>query len=682
MSNKIQVYFHEFNILMDNAVYLPLVSGILKTNALTDEKIRENYEFMPFLFIRKPIQEIIPAYDNPGIAAFSVSMWNANLSLALAKEVKERYPNCLIVFGGPNVPFDAKEFFEKHPFIDVTVRGEGEHTFNEILLRNLESRDFSNVAAISYRDPITKQCIKIEGEPEIVKDLDAYPCPYSSGAFDSLLPLGYDFQAIIETNRGCPFLCSFCFWGQGTMKMGKKYRHFGTDRVKNIAEWCGKNNIKYIFCADSNFGIFKRDVEIAQYFVDAKQKYGAPEKFRVCYGKNAEDTIYQVGKLLHSADMEKGITMSRQSNDKVVLLNIRRSNIKLSVYNSLSRKYDNDGIPVYTEFILGLPGETYETFLAGIDEIFECAVKTQVFVYFCQILNNTELSQPDYMKKFDMKTVTIPLTEVHGSIGKNKEVMETEEIVISNSSLTLDNWKKSAVLSWTIQLFHSCKLGFYLMLYMHEQCKVKYLDFIDFLASRKTKLDVKIINKVFDRFYVSLDEILAGNSYCRILDDCMPIYWTQEEAAYLDIADNKDEFYVELLDVIEEFLASKNISYNRQHLAEVVEYQRAIIPSYKPPSKTVIRFQYNVPEYFEKFLTEIIALKLDPNVLHIEAISYPDKVEFSKKVVLHGRKSNKMLNKVNIQKSSSNADHVSTTPLLEMAPDLSEIKDIGASLQR
>ena len=105
-----------------------------------------------------------------------------------------------------------------------------------------------------------------------------------------------NFQAIVETNRGCPYMCSFCFWGMGGFN--KKFRFFSLSRIKEIAEWCGKNRIKYIFCADSNFGIFERDLEVVNCFVQAKLKYGFPEKFRVCYAKNAENRVYEISKLL------------------------------------------------------------------------------------------------------------------------------------------------------------------------------------------------------------------------------------------------------------------------------------------------------------------------------------------------------------------------------------------------
>ena len=52
ISEKARIYFNEYNILMDNSVYLPLVSGSLHVRALHDEQLRETYEFMPYIFYR------------------------------------------------------------------------------------------------------------------------------------------------------------------------------------------------------------------------------------------------------------------------------------------------------------------------------------------------------------------------------------------------------------------------------------------------------------------------------------------------------------------------------------------------------------------------------------------------------------------------------------------------------
>ena len=85
-----KVYFNEYNVLMDNAVYLPIVSGKLQAFAEKDRGIKNSHEFMPFVYHRDKPSEIISKYENPDVVAFSVSMWNSNLSLEVAKGIKER----------------------------------------------------------------------------------------------------------------------------------------------------------------------------------------------------------------------------------------------------------------------------------------------------------------------------------------------------------------------------------------------------------------------------------------------------------------------------------------------------------------------------------------------------------------------------------------------------------------
>ena len=107
-----QIYFNEYNMLMGNSVYFPLVSGMLQAYAQTKDVIKKNYQFMPFIFFRDDPDKIISTYQNPSVAAFSASMWNMNLCLIVAKRVKEKFPNCLIVFGGPHVPFEPTDLLQ------------------------------------------------------------------------------------------------------------------------------------------------------------------------------------------------------------------------------------------------------------------------------------------------------------------------------------------------------------------------------------------------------------------------------------------------------------------------------------------------------------------------------------------------------------------------------------------
>lgn len=644
-----KVYFNEFNVLMEKAAYLPIVSGLLRAYAENSEHLRSDYDFMPFLFHRDHPERIIAQYQDPSVAAFSVSMWNEQLNLEVAKQVKELYPECLIVFGGPHVPHDPQAYFEQFPFVDIAVRGEGEEAFSEILTRFLTSRDFDGIAGISWRDSVTDKCIRNpEARPQS-RDLDIYPSPYLEGLFDDLVANRQDikFQAIIETNRGCPFLCTFCFWGQGGLS--RKYRFHGIDRVGRELEWCAQSRIRYVFNADSNFGMHPRDREIAQILVDIKRKYGYPEKFRTCFGKNTDDKIYEIAMLLHQHDLEKGITLARQSNDIETLKNIKRANIKLSTYRNLQVRFNEGNVPVYTELILGLPGETYQTWLEGIEELLESGLKNQIFIYQCEVYPNTELGDLEYQRKFGIVTKRIKLTEIHGSIRRNNLVPEYQDIVVSTNSMSVDEWRKMCIFSWVTMVLHSLKLGFFLLIYLAYRFGIRYIDFIAYISECQIPLNIgSIWRDEVALFHRQVDRLLDGHGRGHEMPGYGDIYWDEEEASFLRTSEKLNLFYEELFMLVQAFLKERGISYNVAELEEVIRYQQMRIPSLELTGITEWKFNSNLPEFFETHFSAMpVALDSKPQILKVHHKDYQqNKILYARQTILWGRKSGTMMTHV------------------------------------
>ena len=174
---KKRVYFNEYNMKIGNSTYFPIASGLLHCYAETFKDIRAHYQFEPYIFYRDSPEVLLSKYQSPAIAAFSVSMWNENLSLVVARLVKRKYPNCLIVCGGPSIPFEAEHYLRENDFIDVVCRGEGEKVFAQILQRYIVTDQFSNIPGISYRCKKTNTVIKNEGNIGITKNLDEFPSP-------------------------------------------------------------------------------------------------------------------------------------------------------------------------------------------------------------------------------------------------------------------------------------------------------------------------------------------------------------------------------------------------------------------------------------------------------------------------------------------------------------------------
>src|SRR2546430_15406249 len=111
---KTRAYFFQFGFRYGNEVYLPYSVGALWAYARTLPEIDERYENAGFVFLRDDPDRIVTALDRPQVAAFSTYMWNWEMSVAVARRIKERFPACLVVFGRPHVPSAAEGFLARH----------------------------------------------------------------------------------------------------------------------------------------------------------------------------------------------------------------------------------------------------------------------------------------------------------------------------------------------------------------------------------------------------------------------------------------------------------------------------------------------------------------------------------------------------------------------------------------
>ena len=180
----------------------------------------------------------------------------------------------LIVFGGPEVAITDPKLFVDNPFMDLVICYEGEITFKRVL-KAFESRDWETVPGLLINR--NGEAVKTE-DAERIETLEEVPSPYLSGIFDDLIAKHPEvtWQGTLETNRGCPFACTFCDWGSLTYNKVKK---FELQRVFDELEWMAKHNFDWISITDANFGMFpERDGMIADKIIEMQEKYGSPRK--------------------------------------------------------------------------------------------------------------------------------------------------------------------------------------------------------------------------------------------------------------------------------------------------------------------------------------------------------------------------------------------------------------------
>src|SRR5258708_31712612 len=193
-----------------------------------------------------------------------------------------------------------------------------------------------------------------------VRDLDEIPSPFLEGAFDAIMAANPNesWIGLWETNRGCPCRCTFCDWGSAT---AAKVTKFGEERLFSEVDWFARKRVEYIFCCDANFGIQKRDVDIARYVAKVKAETGFPRALSVQNTKNATERAYETQKLLSDAGLNKGVALSMQSVDETTMLAINRDNISLDTYMEWQRPFTRDRVETYSDPILGLPAQTYHS---------------------------------------------------------------------------------------------------------------------------------------------------------------------------------------------------------------------------------------------------------------------------------------------------------------------------------
>lgn len=380
----------------------------------------------------------------PQILGLSHYQWNSNLNLKIVEAAKALNPKTIAVMGGPH--FDAtntewmSSFFKNRPQIDFHIEREGERTFTELMMAllaadlepdRLDTDDwpctlfgYDHASRTLLHNPI--------GKHERL-DLSTVPSPYLSGWMDEFLDDQY-LAPIIETNRGCPYSCSFCAWGNATQS---KVRQFPLEQVVEEIRYVskrGSNPQKLLYLADANFGILKRDEEIARTIADCSITQGFPTQTYVYFAKNTNDKVIRVAELMRTVT---SMSMSKQSVNDTVLENIKRKNIPHQQYDKLRMECENRGIKTFSELIYGLPGETYDSFVSGV--IQTVRQKARIAIYPLLLIDGAENHTQEHRDMFGIKS-KFRVTPRYISTMEGLRTLEYEEVAIENDALSFAEW--------------------------------------------------------------------------------------------------------------------------------------------------------------------------------------------------------------------------------------------------
>lgn len=478
-----------FGIAGKTGYWIPYSIGCLWSYASQFDDIKENVDLKDIIFRRENVDTLVDRLEDPDIIAFSCYMWNWEWSKAVAQRVKERYPKCKIVFGGPQVTDrpEEEEFFKHHKYVDSISLAEGELSFTDIL-RNLING---------------KLIEKIYNYPRLT-ELDI-PSPYLTGVFEKIIAdnPGVLWNGTLETNRGCPFACTFCDWGGLTYSKLKK---FPEEKVLQELHWMAHNKMDYVTIADANFGVFTdRDMKFTEELVALQKEFGYPQVVDATWYKNSSEEIMEIVKKFISSGFNRGLTLSVQSMDMDVLEEIKRRNMEFSNLKHIFDICNREQIPSYTELILGLPKETFESWSKGLCDVIEMGQHNAIESWLAQLLENAHLNTPEQRAEHEIDTIVVK--DYISGFEEEDGISESVTLVRGTKDMPMPKFIDSWMYAWMINNFHNYGWTQIISRFLRKYKNMSYLEFYNRLWTLIQE-DDGYVKQLFDTAKAQLTEYL------------------------------------------------------------------------------------------------------------------------------------------------------------------------------
>ena len=286
---------------------------------------------------------------------FSTYIWNLEEHLEIAQKLKQINPDYKILFGGPEVSYDAKKLMEKNDFIDYIICGEGEDAIFNLIDTIDNNLDFSRLNGIVYRE---NQTIKGNEIFQMVSDLKDVPKVYNDKEDLKDRNIAY-----IETSRGCPFNCEFCL----SSSYNQKVRYFPIERAKKDIKFFIDKKVPLVKFIDRTFNSKKsRSLELINYIIENDNGITG---FHLELNPMLIDEDY----LNIFKDCRKDLfqfEIGVQSTNEKTCKEINRVGDYETIKKVCQELISYGNIHLHLDLIAGLPYEDYESFGHSFDDIY------------------------------------------------------------------------------------------------------------------------------------------------------------------------------------------------------------------------------------------------------------------------------------------------------------------------
>lgn len=354
---------------------------------------------------------------DPELVGFSCYIWNIEYVRYVAENLKKVLPKVKIIFGGPEVSYDAPRVLETCPFVDFVMIGEGENTFREFVQYYMEGRpedEYQNIPGLCFRDGEKI----ITTPPRKPMDMDSLSFPYKNLEDMENRIIYY------ETIRGCPFSCSYCL-----SSIEKSVRLRSLSLVFEEIRYFLENKVKQVKFVDRTFNcnhehaykiweyIWKNDNGVTNFHFEIGGDLLREEDFELFRQFRPGLVQFEIGV---------------QSTNPDTIEAIRRKMDLSELKYHVERVRENGNIHQHLDLIAGLPWEDYDSFHRSFNDVY--GMKPDQFqLGFLKVLKGSYMEEVS--KEYDIEYGSRPPYEVlttrwlsYDDILRLKQVEEMVEV--------------------------------------------------------------------------------------------------------------------------------------------------------------------------------------------------------------------------------------------------------------
>lgn len=358
----------------------------------------------------------------PDVVGISCYIWNIEIALNLAENVKKILPNVVMVLGGPEASYDVENLLSKG-FVDYVVIGEGEIAFKELLEALEGKKDLKEVPGIGYK---VEEEIVIQPQKYYV-NLDEVPIGYDEKEDLS------DKLAYYETSRGCPFKCAYCL-----SSIDNVLRYESLEKVEKDLKWFANKNVKILKLVDRSFNANRKR---AREILSIMKRIEGEMVFHCEVNPELvnEEFISELEDLKGRIQFEVGV----QTTNKVTLRKISRTTAVEMALKGIEL-LKKAGIKLHVDLIAGLPEDSLKTFSKAFDDVYNLKPE-EIQLGFLKILKGTPLAKK--VGEFGIVYDSKPPYEVLYT----KDISYEELVILKGIAFLIDKYYNSGKFLKTLE---------------------------------------------------------------------------------------------------------------------------------------------------------------------------------------------------------------------------------------